>query len=390
MSRPLNVFLTAGEASGDTLGSRLMRALKAQYAGEIHFTGVGGEQMQAEGLRSLFPMEELSLMGITEIAPKLMQVLKRISQTSDYIVKNSPDIVVTIDSPDFSFRVAKSVHASKMRGPLWVHYVAPTVWAWRPERAAKVAGLYDGVMCLYPMEPSYFTRHGMSAAFTGHPVLEGAYKAAKGRSFRDMKNIPADAKTLGVLLGSRNGELKRVAPHIRAALEQMRGDLNDVHIIAPTLKHIEPRVRNILSGLPCPVHVTVDPAHKWDAFAAMDTAVAVSGTVALELAVAGVPHVIAYRMSPVTWEIVKRKINVRYAHMANILLDRDIVPEYIQQDCNADNIADGIRRVLSESENQKTAFNELRSMLSGADDGAPSEQAARYLLDLYSRSSIGR
>ncbi len=388
LSRPLKVVITAGEASGDTLGARLMASIRAAWDGPVTFLGIGGPLMQAEGLRSLFPMDELSLMGVFEIAPRALNILKRIRQTAELIVKEAPDIVVTVDAPDFSFRVAEKVRARVKSKSLMVHCVAPTVWAWRPERAAKVARLYDGLICLFPFEPDYFIKEGMAAAFTGHPMMESVGSLEQGMRFRKRRGIPEDAFVLGILCGSRKGELKRTGPILRDAVELAAREATSgglLHIVAPTLHHLRGEVGAMLKSLPYPVHV--GSADKGGAFASMDAAVAVSGTVALELAVAGVPHVIGYRMNPLTWEIVRRKVKVKYAHLANLLLDNDVVPERLQDRCTAGALAEELAPLFSTngaaSTAQRTAFARLRGLLSGSGQGTPSDQAGRYILDLW-------
>lgn len=378
----LSVFISAGEVSGDVLGARLMAALKEQHAGDIKFYGVGGPLMQAQGLDSLFPMEDLSVMGIAEVLPRLNLILKRIKQASDLIVKLSPDIVVTIDAPDFSFRVVKRARrglSGKDKMPRMIHYVAPTVWAWRPKRAQKVARLYDGIMCLLPFEPPYFEREGMRAGFVGHPMMESGEGTADGLSFRARHHIPDGARTLGVLFGSRGGELKRMGPEFVAMMKHLRDSDPDLHFIAPTLPHLEGRVRDLVEGLPCTIER--DVRQKWNAFAAMDGALATSGTVGLELAVADVPHVIAYKTNALTAAIVRRMIKVKYAHLANLLLDAPVVPEFIQENCSVPALTAALMALPGQAAAQKADFVRVRAMLGGENDLTPSGQAARFVLD---------
>lgn len=377
----LSIFISAGEASGDVLGARLMAALKEQQGGDIKFSGVGGPLMQAQGLDSLFPMEDLSVMGIAEVLPRLNLILKRIKQASDFIVKNNPDIVVTIDAPDFSFRVvkrARDIFACR-KAPRMIHYVAPTVWAWRPKRAQKVARLYDGIMCLLPFEPPYFEREGMRAGFVGHPVLESGCGRGDGPAFRAAHQIPEGARTLGVLFGSRGGELKRMGPVFVEVMQHLRAADPNLHFIAPTLPHLEGRVHALVDGLPC--IVDSDVTKKWDAFAAMDDALATSGTVGLELAVANVPHMIAYKANPLTAALVRRLVKVRYAHLANLLLDQAIVPEFIQQDCQIEALTQALQDLPGQAEEQRVRFAQVRDLLGGAKNAKPGVQAAQFVLE---------
>ncbi len=381
----LKICLIAGEASGDALGARLMAALQEGLGQTPEFIGVGGDQMRTQGLQSLFPMNELSVMGIVEVLPRLPLILRRIKQTVSMIEAQKPDLVITIDSPDFCFRVIKSLRDRGNKDIKAIHYVAPTVWAWRPERAQKVAALYNGIMCLYPIEPEYFTKEGMDAAFTGHSVLESGYDKGDAHTLRNELGIPGGAQVLGILFGSRMGELNRVGPVLRGAAEQLAARNPDMHIIAPTLPHLRRPVKNLLERMPCKTHVVHDTARKWDCFAAMDKAIATSGTVGLELAVASVPHVIGYKMNLMTWRIVKKKVNVKYAHLANILLDRQVVPEFIQGDCKASSIAAAVDNI--DIKLQHDSFAQVRSMLAGERDSPQSKQAAQFAAG-YLRSLI--
>lgn len=384
----MKVYMIAGEASGDVLGALLMKSMMAENP-DITFYGIGGPLMEREGLRSLFPMNELSLMGIAEVVPKIQAILKRIKETVANIRQLQPDVFISIDAPDFSFRVAKALHADGKPRPMMVHYVAPTVWAWRPGRAQKVAGLYDGILCLFPFEPPYFLKHGLASGYVGHPVMEQGFVDASGTKMRAEMGVPDGAQTVGLMFGSRMGEVTRHAEILRAIAGKLQKDKPGLHFIIPTLPHLEEKVRGIMNGVQN-LHIVHNPDRKPEIFAAMDAAVAVSGTVALELAVANVPHVIAYKMSPMTWAIVNRVIKVRYAHLANILLNKRVVPEYIQDNCNPDAIAATIKGLLKESydvEEQRAEFATVRKLLHGKTKDLPSKQAAQFVLDLHKQKT---
>ncbi len=382
--KALRVFLTAGEASGDALGARLMAALR-QARPDVEFRGVGGPLMAAEGLDSLFPMEDLAVMGVAEVLPRLPLLMKRIGQTAAAIAHESPAIVVTIDSPDFSFRVVKKLRTMKAPLPRLFHYVAPTVWAWRPGRAAKLARLYDGVICLFPCEPAYFTRAGMQATFAGHSMLEDGWDLADASALRAAYRVPGDRTVIGALFGSRAGEIARTGPQMAQALQAAAAALPGAHILALTLPSRAEQVQDLLRAVPAPATVVTDPAQKWNAFAAMDAALAVSGTVGLELAVAGVPHAICYRMNKLTYALVRPRIRVKYAHLANILLDEPVVPELIQQDCTPDNLTAALLPLLTDGgarARQKQAFSKIHHLLRGEHAGTPAQQAAAFVLGL--------
>ena len=387
----LKICLIAGEPSGDVLGADLMRALRDQAKQSnisVSFIGTGGPQMQQEGLNSLFPIDDIAVMGIAEIVPRVRLILQRIRQTADVIKKESPDIIVTIDVPDFSFRVMKRLKKSASFHGRAFHYVAPTVWAWRPRRAKKVAALYDGILCLLPFEPPYFIRESMAARHIGHPSISRPVPAAQSAALRTALDIPPSARIIGFLPGSRHGELKRTGGVLRDALLLMGDDdaNKDIHLLCVTLPHLEPAIRELAGGLPFPVHITTDPAQKWAAFGMMDAALATSGTIGLELAVAGVPHVIGYRMSRLTWRMIRFRLKTRFAHLANIILERQTVPEFIQNQCTPLHIAKEMHILVNRKAAavaQKKDFAKMRGALHGENKNlSPSAQAAAFILSL--------
>lgn len=380
----MKIYLIAGESSGDVLGSLLMKAISREKP-DTTFYGIGGPLMAREGLNSLFPMQELSVMGIAEILPKLKQLIGRIKQTVKNIQQLDPDILITIDAPDFCGRVVKALRDEHKASPLMVHYVAPTVWAWRPGRAKKIAGLYDGLLCLFPFEPPYFLKHNLPAGYVGHPVMEQGYVDASGVALRKEMGLSADTKILGLMFGSRHGEVERNGETIRAVAEKMQTDKPDLHFLVPAMPHLEDKIRACLANIKN-LHILYDPDRKPEIFAAMDAALAVSGTVSLELAVANVPHAILYKMNPLTWNIVNRVIKVKYAHLANILMNKEVVPEFIQHDCDPDRIVTTIKGLLKDAqdvEGQRAEFATVRKLLNGKTKEPPSAQAARFILNLY-------
>lgn len=370
-----HIYLIAGEASGDFLGSQLMKALKVKQS-DLTFSGVGGGLMHAEGLNSLFPMHELSVMGISEVLPKIPHLLKRINQTVDDIKTKQPDIVITIDAPDFSFRVHKKLREQMDNPPKLLHYVAPTVWAWRPKRAAKVAKFLDGIICLFDFEPQYFEKEGLSAIAVGHSMMESGLIEAQAKTIGD----PAKKK-VGLLFGSRISEVKRHAEIFVESVSDIDAKQN-VEFVIPTMSHLVPHIKPIIQNLQSPVHLIEHPKNKWEVFKVCDVAIAVSGTVGLELSMAGVPHVIGYRMNELTWQIVKRVIKTPYAHLTNIISEKEIVPELIQDKCTAQNIAEGLNDLLKNPEHaqaQSASFDVIRKSMSGGQN--PSDKAAEYALN---------
>lgn len=374
-----HVYMIAGEASGDILGAGIMKQLKAKAAGELRFSGIGGELMAAEGLKSLFPMQSLSVMGVWEVLPRIPDLLARIRQTVCDIEEKQPDILVTIDSPDFCFRVAKAV---KQRGrakmPI-VHDVAPSVWAWRPGRAKKIAQFLDHLLALLPFEPPYFEKEGLPCTFTGHPVMENADLAkADGARFRAENGIAANEKLLCILPGSRMSELSRMLPVFRQTAEQLKASRKGLRFVTVTFPHLRGEVEKAFEGL----NPVIKTTQKYDAFAAADAALATSGTVALELAAAGTPCVIGYRMSVLNGLLAKLLVKTKYAGLPNIILDAPVVPELLLENCTADNLARETGRLLDDStaaDAQRKAFAEMRRQFEGL---SPSATAADVILSL--------
>jgi lipid-A-disaccharide synthase len=375
------IFIIAGEESGDQLGAALMRALKDKIP-QIEFRGIGGAAMKQAGLQeSLFPMQDLSLMGLMEIVPKIPKMLNRIAQTVTAIKVFNPDIVLTIDAPEFCFRVQKEVKASRLRARQ-IHFVAPTVWAWRPERAKKVAAFLNGLICLFPFETKYFEEQGLHAVAVGHPVLKSGVLEANGSLFRRSHGFGEDQKVLGLFFGSRNSEIERLSAIITKTAKRLSAGNPGLGFVVPTLPRWRDHLKALLARENIEAVVTSDPDEKWNAFKACDAALAVSGTVALEIAVAGVPHAILYRMNPVTWRILRHMVTTRHAHLVNIMLDHAVVPEFLQDDAAADKIAPAVEKLLTdpaEQEAQKQAFGRVREILQPDPARSPAEQAAAFV-----------
>jgi lipid-A-disaccharide synthase len=375
------VYLIAGEASGDSLGASLMAALKTRFSGAVRFAGVGGPLMAEEGLRSLFPMDDLAVMGLAEVVPRLPVLLRRMAETRADILAQNPAVLVTIDAPDFCFRVAKKVRARRVDLPI-VHYVAPTVWAWRPKRAKAVAKFLDHMLCLYPFEPPYFEREGLAATFIGHPIVQstGVQPGAGDRAadFRARHGIAADAQVLAVLPGSRGGELDRHLPVFGDTLVRLWDGGWRGRVVVPTLARHLDRIGAAARQWPGDPLVVAGDDEKWRAFAAADAALAASGTVTLELAAAGVPTVIAYKVSGLTAAIARRMIRTPHAGLVNILLREPVMPEFIQDDCTADRLAPALTALLGDETAraaQRARFTAAMAMLQGPADG-PAAAAA--------------
>lgn len=377
-----HVYLIAGELSGDLLGGRLMSSLTNLASGKIDYSGVGGPDMSAEGLSSLFPMSDLSVMGIAEVLPQIPKLLRRISTVVKDIKRQKPSVVVTIDAPDFCFRVAKRLKGS---GIPVVHLVAPTVWAWRPGRAAKVAQFLDHMMCLFPFEPPYFEKEGLPSTFVGHSVIESGAITANGAAFREQHRIAADVPLLAVLPGSRVGEVNRHLPVFRETVAQLREVVPDLQLVSVTTGPVAEIVINELVSWPVPSIVSEVSTDKYNAMAAANVALAASGTVALELGVVGTPAVIAYRVSPVTAWIGKRLVTAKYASLINILMDEEIMPERLIDQCRPEILCDELSHLFRHPDKQSTQTNKFAMavpMLSVGLDQSPSQKAAETVMNV--------
>ncbi len=374
----MRIVLIAGEPSGDVLGARLMAALRRAAGEAIALEGIGGEQMTAAGLASRFPMAELSHMGLVELLPHLPRLLRRIGETARWLRRSPPDLLVTIDAPGFCLRVARRLRGSGI--PI-LHYVAPTVWAWKPGRAARLARLCDHLLALLPFEPPYFTRYGLPCTYVGHPALETMMGVPDGRGFRERHGIPAEAPVICLLPGSRAFELRLLMPIFGAAVRRLAERHQGLRVVLPTVGPVAEAAEAAAHALGVPTTVVLDPAAKRDAFAASDVALAASGTVAVELAVVGTPAVIAYRARPLTAAIVRRLIKVKYASLVNLLLDREVTPELLQENCRPEKLAEALDRLLAVPEAraaQRSAYGEALAKL--AVEGRPSDRAAAVAL----------
>ena len=384
----LRVFILAGEPSGDKLGGALMAGLK-ELRPDVVFEGIGGVQMQAEGLTSRFDMNELSVMGLAEILPKYLHLKRRIAQTAEAVVAMQPDVLITIDSPDFSLRVAKLVKArSNIRT---VHYVAPTVWAWRPGRAAKMARHIDQVLALLPFEPPYMEAAGVRCDFVGHPVVaEPVADTADAESFRADNGL-GQAPVLLVLPGSRRSEVARLGERFSDAMQRLKARHPDLKIVVPAAAPVAEAVLALTADWPDTL--VLDPregeysaamAQKRAAFRAADVALAASGTVSLELAAADTPMVIAYDMSPLSRLIIGRMLLVDTVTLVNLVSDTRVVPEFIGKSCTPTAIADGVSAVLDAPDAQRSAMAITMQRL-GKGGEAPGLRAARAVLDGIAR-----
>jgi lipid-A-disaccharide synthase len=337
--------------------------------------------MQAEGLKSIFPQSDLALFGLFELLPKIPLVLRRLKETADVVKILRPAAVVTIDGPDFSFRLAKMLQGTGI--PL-IHDVAPSVWAWREGRAKKIAKLYTHLLALLPFEPKYFTKEKLPTTFTGHPVVERIASEDDAAKLRAHLKIPADKKILCVLPGSRKSEIRRLAPIFGKTLGMMIETLKDAVVVLPTLPQVAEYLTPYLEEWPVPPVILLAERDKYAAFKASHAALAASGTVSLELAMANVPHIIAYKMNLLTVMLYRGFIKLKWFNLVNILLQREVVPELLQFDCTPEKLSEAMKKIWKDNaarDVQLKGFAEARAMLV-ADNLLPSQKAADVIVQV--------
>ncbi len=377
----MRVFLVAGEASGDRLGASLMAGLRDLAPGAA-FDGIGGTAMQAEGLVSRFAMDELSVMGLAEVLPKYRHLKRRIAETAGWVVETAPDVLLTIDSPDFCLRVAAQV---KERSDIrCVHYVVPSVWAWRAGRAQKMARSLDQVLALLPFEPPFMEAVGLRCDFVGHPVAaEPVATDAELAAFRAEQGL-GDAPLVLVLPGSRRAEVARLAPVFGEALRPVLARRPEARVVLPAAPGMADTLRQAAARWPgAPLVLEPAAAEKRAAFRAAGVALAASGTVSLELAAAGTPMVIAYDMNWMTWQIVSRMVRVDTVTLVNLVTGRKAVPEFLGPACKPALIAAALSALLEDpaaAGAQRAAMDETMRLL-GRGAEPPGLRAARAVLD---------
>jgi lipid-A-disaccharide synthase len=375
-------MLVCGEPSGDLLGAQLMAALKQLAGHQVKIVGVGGPAMAREGLQSLYSLDATAVMGLREVVPAIPRILARVKQAADYAVQIHPDALVVIDSPDFTHRIAKAV---KTRDPSvkTVNYVAPQVWASRAYRAKAMARYFDLILALFPFEVPFFEKYGLKAVFAGHPVIERRTKMTGGDAFRAVHGIARDAPLLALLPGSRTSEIRFIFPVFRQTVELLAKKIPDLVTVLPTVPHVAAKVREAAKGWPTPIQILDNETDKFSAFDAADVALAASGTVTAELALARTPMVVAYRVGGLTYALAHWLMTVPHMTLINILLGRRAVPEFKQFDAKPEVLAAEVEKLFRDPAAraaQVAAMDEFAQAL-GEGGEAPSLRAARILLD---------
>jgi lipid-A-disaccharide synthase len=376
----LNVFMIAGEESGDRLGGALMRALMDRTGDKVRFAGVGGDEMAAHGLKSLFPIDDITVIGFSAIPLRLATILRRIRDTADAAIAARPDVLVIIDSPDFTHRVARRVRAAAPEIPI-VDYVSPSVWAWRPGRARAMRAYVDHILALLPFEPAAHERlGGPRCTYVGHPLVERA--AALRPGDQEARRRAASPPVVLVLPGSRSTEINRLLAIFGRAVAQTAASSGPVELVLPTVPHLLQRVRKETANWTRPPRIVVEAEQKAEAFRTARAALAASGTVTLELAIAGVPTVVAYRASLLEEAIVRPLIRVSTIVLANLVLGENVMPEYLQRQASPDRLAAALSSLMAdtpERRKQLDAFARLDAIM-GIGTTAPSEKAAAVVV----------
>jgi lipid-A-disaccharide synthase len=374
------IFLIATEESGDRLGANLMKVLRQRLGGAVQFEGVGGRAMAVEGLASRFPIEDLSIIGFAAVIRQLPMILRRIRETAEAVIAAAPDILVIIDSPDFTHRVARRVRARAPQIPV-VDYVSPTVWAWRPGRAVAMKPYIDHVLALLPFEPAaYEELHGPPCSYVGHPLTEQL--AQLRPNAEEQKRREDKPPVLLVLPGSRRSEIRRHMTAFGMTLTKLEAAGVAFEAVLPTMPHLVDAVTAALKYWKVQPRVVIGEQEKRAAFRIAHAALAKSGTVTLELALAGVPMVAAYRAGAMEAFILRRAIRVNSFILANLVVGENVVPEFLQENCRSERLLPALRDVLADTpmrRKQVEAFARIDQIMSTGNQ-PPSVRAAEIVL----------
>ena len=382
------IFIIAGEASGDLLGSKLIKELKQQFAQinqSVELIGVGGKLMKEQGFLSIFPMEDLSVMGFLEVIPHLAKLIRRINQTAKTIIEEKPDFVITIDSPDFNFRVIKKLKNYQGKK---IHLIAPSVWAYREGRAQKIAKLYDLLLAILPFEPPYFEKYGLKTMFIGHPIMENApdftKKSENNIIFRQKYKIENDDIVICITPGSRNGEVKKIFPEFIGAVNLLSEKIPNLKVVIPLIDKTRDLVGEMAKSLKVK-YFLIEKNEKEMAFFATNFALAKSGTNTLEFSLYRLPMIIAYKINFITHFLVKRMVKIKFANLVNLILNREVIPEMLQDNCEAKKICNKLLNLIEdENLSQKQiddSFYALK-LMGLEDDNSASFKAAREIIKL--------
>jgi lipid-A-disaccharide synthase len=391
--RSLKIVLVAGEHSGDALGAKLIAALKKLHGPTISFSGVGGEEMAHEGFTSLFPIEDVAVMGPLSILPKLPRIVRRVYQTVEAALAAKPDAVVIIDSPEFTHPIAKRIRKRAPHIPI-IDYVSPSVWAWRPGRAKRMRRYVDHVLALLPFEPEAHAQLGGPACtYVGHPLIEklDEIQNADAAALARRLGLAPDVPVVLVLPGSRRSEVDRLIDVFGEAVMQISDSGQPIQIVIPAVRHVRDEIAKKTAAWTLRPHIVDGAQDKYAAMRLACAALAASGTVTLELALAQTPSVVAYK---VDWIIASLRFLVRVPSvvLANLVIGRNTYPEFLQEECTAEKLAAALLPLLSDTEARRTQLRDLalapeKLRLAAAN---PSMAAAETLLSVIDAHSAGK
>ena len=383
-ARERTIFLVAGEHSGDALGAKLMAAVSASNCGPVRFAGVGGPLMDAQGMRSLFPLSDVAIMGIGAILAKLPHLYRRVWQTVDAAIAADPDVVVIIDSPEFTHPIARRLRRRRPDIAI-IDYVSPSVWAWRSGRAPRMRAYVDHVLALLPFEPAEYVRlGGPPCTYVGHPLIERLDWIAtlEPAPLAQRLALSTTSPVLVVLPGSRRSEVERLVGVFGATIERLMQHGVTPQVIVPTIGHLRDLVAERVRAWPVVPHLVSDETDKWRAFKLARAALAASGTVALELGLAGTPMVVGYKVDAVLAFVVRRMATATTIILPNLILERHVFRDFVQEDCTPDTLASALRDVMADGPTrtaQLAALAELPGRMA-ISEGTPSEAAARIVM----------
>ncbi len=368
------IFIIAGEASGDLLGSKIMKSLINNDKNvEITFCGIGGEKMEKEGLKSLFPMSDLSLMGFFEVLPKVFKLLKRIKQTVNTIIKEKPDAILTIDSPGFCFRVMEKLKCKDKKffdSVKKIHLIAPSVWAYKEKRAKRISKIYDLLLCILPFEPPYFEKYGLKTEYIGHPIFDDDTKYSTKYSKSDLsKNYSVSYDDIIIILtpGSRESEVERIYPIMIKAINILKErycyTYKDYHIFTFANNHTRDLVDFTAHEYEFKTKIITNETEKAKILSCANVALAKSGTNTFEFNIYGVPLVITYTFNWFTNKIVKRVVKIKYANLVNILANQEIIPEFVLDNVDPSQIAEQLNKFLKDRQLCKKQIEDTRNVI---------------------------
>jgi len=365
------IFIIAGEASGDLLGSKFLDELAKNSGYQFQIIGVGGDNIKKSGkqfgFQSIFPLEDLSVMGLFEIIPHLPKLIKRINFTVEKIIEFAPDYLITIDSPDFCFRVLKKLKKTSSFGQIKkIHFIAPSVWAYREGRAKKVSQLYDLLFAILPFEPPYFEKYGLKTVFIGHPLVDNPPNFSEQKNhndkFKKTYQLLEDDKLILLTPGSRIGEVKKIFPEFIEAINLLKNHIHNLKVIIPVVRKTHDLVKQLANNIKVP-YVLITQEQKKSALFATNFAIAKSGTNAVEISLYNIPLIIAYKINRLTHFFIKRMVKIRFANLLNLLANQEIIPELLQDKCNPQNICDNILYLIKNDQEAKLQIQQAHQSL---------------------------